>query len=106
MQDTANKNRVKRIRGLVVAGVVVLFLIILATSSFTTIQSGSVGVVSVFGAIKAEPLEKGLHFITPLSPRDEGRRHDAKGRSHLCRRLEGSSDDQYDDRSSTTMSMN
>jgi regulator of protease activity HflC (stomatin/prohibitin superfamily) len=66
MQDTANKNRVKRIRGLVIAGVIVLFLIIIATSSFTTIESGNVGVVSVFGAIKPEPLGEGLHFITPF----------------------------------------
>jgi regulator of protease activity HflC (stomatin/prohibitin superfamily) len=47
-------------------GIIVLFLIILATSSIITIQSGTVGVVSVFGAIKDEPLEKGLHFITPF----------------------------------------
>ncbi len=66
MQDTANKNSVKRTRGLIIAGVIVLFLIIVATSSVTTIESGTVGVVSVFGAIKDAPLEKGLHIITPF----------------------------------------
>jgi regulator of protease activity HflC (stomatin/prohibitin superfamily) len=64
MQDTA-KN-VKRTRRLVVTGVIVLFLIILAMSSVVTINSGTVGVISVFGAVKDEPLGKGLHFVVPF----------------------------------------
>ncbi len=65
MQETAVKNR-KRVVGLVIAGIVVLFLIIVATSSFAVIESGTVGVVSVFGAVKDEPLDEGLHFVTPF----------------------------------------
>jgi regulator of protease activity HflC (stomatin/prohibitin superfamily) len=41
-------------------------LLIVAFSSFTTINSGSVGVISVFGAVRNEPLYQGLHFITPF----------------------------------------
>lgn len=65
MQETAVKNK-KRVRRFMIAGIIVILLIILTTSSFTVIDSGTVGVVSIFGAIKDEPLEKGLHFITPF----------------------------------------
>lgn len=65
MQETAVRNK-KRVRRFMIAGIIVILLIILSTSSFTVIDSGTVGVVSIFGAIKDEPLEKGLHFITPF----------------------------------------
>lgn len=54
-------------RALVIAGVIVVFLIILAMSSVTMINSGNVGVVSVFGAVKNEPLYKGLHTVVPFA---------------------------------------
>jgi regulator of protease activity HflC (stomatin/prohibitin superfamily) len=50
----------------VITGLIILALIIVGTSSFVVIDSGTVGVVSVFGAIRDEPLQKGLHFITPF----------------------------------------
>ncbi|NLT13028.1 MAG: prohibitin family protein [Clostridiales bacterium] len=65
MQETAARNK-RRVRGGVIAGLIILVLIIVGTSSFVVIQSGTVGVVSIFGAIKDAPLEKGLHFITPF----------------------------------------
>jgi regulator of protease activity HflC (stomatin/prohibitin superfamily) len=68
MQGTATpKQRTPRkLLRLIVAGVVALFLLITILSSFTTINSGSVGVVSIFGAVQQEPLYQGLHFITPF----------------------------------------
>lgn len=66
MQETQNKPGVKKIRMIVIAGIIVLVLIISGMSSFSTINSGTVGVVSVFGAVKDEPLYEGLHFITPF----------------------------------------
>ncbi len=64
MQETATKT--KRTRRLVLTGVIILLLIILGMSSVTTINSGSVGVVSIFGAVKNEPLYEGLHTVVPF----------------------------------------
>ncbi|NLA87517.1 MAG: prohibitin family protein [Clostridiales bacterium] len=65
MQETSVRNRKRAVR-LVILAIIVLLLIIVGASSFTVIDSGNVGVVSVFGAIQEKPLEKGLHFITPF----------------------------------------
>ncbi len=64
--QTINKPSPKKVRRIVAAAVVVLLLILLAASSFTTIASGTVGVVSVFGAVQDEPLTEGLHAVIPF----------------------------------------
>jgi regulator of protease activity HflC (stomatin/prohibitin superfamily) len=64
--QTINKPSPKKVRRIVAAVVVVLLLILLATSSFTTIASGTVGVVSIFGAVQDEPLTEGLHAVIPF----------------------------------------
>jgi prohibitin 2 len=61
-----NKMAPKKIRKIIIAAVLLVLVIIFAMSSFTTIASGTVGVVSVFGAVKDEPLYEGLHFVTPF----------------------------------------
>jgi regulator of protease activity HflC (stomatin/prohibitin superfamily) len=61
-----NKMAPKKIRKIVIAAIILVLVIIVAMSSFTTIASGTVGVVSVFGAVKEEPLYEGLHFVTPF----------------------------------------
>lgn len=66
MQDSANPNKRKKIKGFVIAGIVILFIVIVLMSSVTTIASGTVGVVSVFGAVKPEPLKEGIHIVTPF----------------------------------------
>ena len=66
MQGTAVQARNKKTRGFVIAGIILLFLLITAFSSFTTIASGTVGVVSVFGAVKDVPLYEGLHTVAPF----------------------------------------
>lgn len=66
MQETAVKNKTKRIRMIVISVLVVLFLLIVGTSSVKTITSGTVGVVSIFGAVQDEPLGKGLHTVVPF----------------------------------------
>ena len=68
MHETATMKQKtpKKIARFVIIAIVAVFLLIVVFSSFTTINSGSVGIVSVFGAVKDEPLYEGLHFITPL----------------------------------------
>ncbi|SHH92486.1 SPFH domain, Band 7 family protein [Sporobacter termitidis DSM 10068] len=68
MQETAapRQKTPKKIFRLIILAVVVVFLVIVALSSFTTINSGTVGVVSVFGAVKNEPLYEGLHVVAPF----------------------------------------
>jgi prohibitin 2 len=66
MQETAAQNRMKKSRRLIIIGVIVVFVIIMAMSSVTTINSGSVGVVSIFGAVKEVPLYEGLHTVIPF----------------------------------------
>jgi len=53
------------IGGPIVIGVLVLIVVILFASA-TTIDAGHVGVVKRFGAVSDEPLEEGLHFVTPF----------------------------------------
>jgi regulator of protease activity HflC (stomatin/prohibitin superfamily) len=66
MQGTAVQSRSKKIRGFVIAGIILLIVLITAFSSFTTIASGTVGVVSVFGAVKDDPIYEGLHTVIPF----------------------------------------
>lgn len=68
MQETAapRQKTPKKIFRLIIIAIIAVFLLIVVFSSFTTINSGTVGVVSVFGAVRNEPLNEGLHFITPL----------------------------------------
>jgi regulator of protease activity HflC (stomatin/prohibitin superfamily) len=66
MQGTAVQPRSKKIRGFVIAGIILLLVLITAFSSFTTVTSGTVGVVSVFGAVKDEPIYEGLHTVIPF----------------------------------------
>lgn len=51
-------------RGVQVAGVV-LGLLVIVFSSFVVVDSGSVGVVTVFGHVEKDPLFNGLHFVLP-----------------------------------------
>lgn len=53
------------IGGPIVIGVLILLVVILFASA-TTIDAGHVGVVKRFGAVSDEPLEEGLHFVTPF----------------------------------------
>jgi regulator of protease activity HflC (stomatin/prohibitin superfamily) len=56
----------KRTKVIIIAAVIVVLILIIAFSGFTTISSGTVGVVSVFGAVRDEPLYEGLHIIAPF----------------------------------------
>ncbi len=56
----------KKIRMIVIASIVLVILLITAFSSIKTIDSGTVGVVSVFGAVKDEPIYEGLHTVMPF----------------------------------------
>jgi len=46
--------------------IVVIFLLILAFNSFTTIPAGRVGVLTLFGKVTGESLGSGLHVVNPL----------------------------------------
>jgi regulator of protease activity HflC (stomatin/prohibitin superfamily) len=64
--QTIHRPSPKKARKFVIFGIIVVFLIILIASSVTTIASGTVGVVSIFGAVREEPLYEGLHVVTPF----------------------------------------
>jgi regulator of protease activity HflC (stomatin/prohibitin superfamily) len=64
--QTINRPSPKRVRRFVIIGLVIVFLIVLAMSTVTTIASGTVGVVSIFGAVRQEPLYEGLHIVVPF----------------------------------------
>ena len=66
MQSTAVQSKNKKTRSIVIAGIVAVLLLITGFSSIKTISSGTVGVVSVFGAVKNEPLYEGLHTVMPF----------------------------------------
>lgn len=51
---------------LVIASVILLAIAVLGLSSATTVQTGHVGVVSLFGKVQEETLNPGLHFINPF----------------------------------------
>lgn len=51
---------------LITLGCVVVLCIIWASCSFTTVPAGNVGVVSLWGSVRDEPLYPGLHFINPF----------------------------------------
>jgi len=53
----------KKAAGFVILAIVAIILLFCST---TTIQSGNVGVVSTFSAVKDEPMQPGLHFIVPF----------------------------------------
>lgn len=59
----AIKNTVK----LVVGAILALLLIIAIASSFATVPSGSVGVMTTFGAASKTVYEPGIHFCMPFS---------------------------------------
>ena len=50
--------------GLVMAAVLLFFMI---TSSVTIVKAGHVGVVDIFGRVKAETLKAGIQFVNPLA---------------------------------------
>lgn len=50
----------------VVSGFIALGLLIVAFNSFTIVNSGCTGVVTVFGAVKDTPLSEGIHFKLPF----------------------------------------
>ena len=49
-----------------IVGAIVLVLIVLLASSFTSIDAGHVGVVKRFGAVKEEYLKPGMNTKTPF----------------------------------------
>lgn len=46
--------------------ILIIVLIILATSSFVIVESGHVGVVRTLGAVQPKPLSEGFHFKKPF----------------------------------------
>ncbi len=47
-------------------GVAALVLIILLSSTLTTVDSGHVGILTLFGRVTGETLPEGIHMISPL----------------------------------------
>lgn len=51
--------------------ILIIVLIILATSSFVIVESGHVGVVRTLGAVQSTPLAEGFHFKKPFMDKIE-----------------------------------
>ncbi len=56
----------KKTRSIVIAAIAAFLVLITALSAVKTIDSGTVGVVSVFGAVKDDPIYQGLHTVVPF----------------------------------------
>ena len=48
-------------KGLIIAGVVVLALVLIGTLCTATVQTGYTGIVTTFGKVENMPREAGLH---------------------------------------------
>ena len=53
-------------KGLIIAGVVVLALLVVATMCTATVQTGYTGIVTTFGKVENMTLEAGLHLKSPF----------------------------------------
>ena len=53
-------------KGLIIAGVLVLALVIVATMCTATVQTGYTGIVTTFGKVENMTLEAGLHLKSPF----------------------------------------
>ena len=53
-------------KGLIIAGVVVLVLLVVATMCTATVQTGYTGIVTTFGKVENMTLEAGLHLKSPF----------------------------------------
>ncbi len=63
-----NANPILKLLGL---GVIVLVLIILLLSAITRVESGHVGVLTLFGRVTGEVLPEGMHLINPFKTNNE-----------------------------------
>ncbi|NJL13424.1 MAG: prohibitin family protein [Microscillaceae bacterium] len=52
--------------GIIIGGAIALLLIILLSLTFITVQPGTIGVVTHFGAVQRVTLPEGIHMITPF----------------------------------------
>lgn len=64
----ANPNSVFRLLGLAIAGFV---LVILLFTSVARVESGHVGVLTLFGRVTGEVLPEGIHMINPFKANNE-----------------------------------
>ncbi len=56
----------KKIKNLIILGILVIFVLILASSSFYTVNEGEFAYITQFGAIKEIRTEAGLYFKIPF----------------------------------------
>ncbi len=65
---TADANPIFRLVGL---GIVVLLVVILLFNSVARVESGNVGVLTLFGRVTGEVLPEGIHLISPFKTNNE-----------------------------------
>jgi regulator of protease activity HflC (stomatin/prohibitin superfamily) len=65
-QDRKETKIMKSVRKIVIGAVAALIVIVLAFASTVTINSGTVGVVSVLGAVRDTTLQAGFHLKAPF----------------------------------------
>jgi regulator of protease activity HflC (stomatin/prohibitin superfamily) len=66
MPEATVRNSGKSPKGFIIAGVILLIIVILAFSSVVIISSGTVGVVSVMGAVSDNAMQPGFHVKAPF----------------------------------------
>ena len=64
--DTNTQKALKTTKRLVIAAIVIILAAVVILSSTVTVQSGTVGVVQVLGAVREKTLGAGLHFRAPF----------------------------------------
>lgn len=57
----------KKIKKLVIIGVIVFFVAIVSFSCFTVVGAGQTGVITTFGAVSDKVLSEGIHFKIPFA---------------------------------------
>ena len=68
------------IRGLSIAAVAVVALILLGTQFYVSVPAGHASVATLFGDVRPEPYEQGLHI--PVNPLYDWHRYDVRQKSH------------------------
>jgi len=58
--------RMAKLLGSIALPIIILLIILMVLTPFTTIPAGHVGVASLFGKVDTQELNEGFHFINPL----------------------------------------
>lgn len=72
-------NAAKAIKRLIIVAVIAVIIVPIGLRSFQTVEPGHVAVATLFGQVKQDTYEPGLHFVNPLL---KFHHYDARARTH------------------------